>query len=481
MANNRRFEDTGPAFGIRHIQVVLLFFALVSNYLVRQNASVSVVAMTDANSTNPDFPEFDWNETKKSYILSSFYWGYSLTQVLAGYVCRQFGSKPSLLIATFGSASLSLITPASVGLGGWQVYCGIRAIQGLFQGLLIPTIHDHLAKWSPVRERTRLGALALTGMETGNLLGMAVPGLIAHSHWGWPGISYFAAGCALFWCTLWIVFADSNPVASRFISSEEKSYILASQCKDDKKQKKIPIPWKAILTSVPFGSLVIVRLASIWGMATLQTQIPTYLHGVLEMDIKSNSFFSALPYVVMLCMTYVYLISADTLLKKNIFSLSVVKKTINSIAMWVPAVTLVGLGLVDKTQNTLAIVLITITVGVSGGVSIGSGLNAIDLSSNHAAVLMGILNTLTSVPSMMGPLFVGVIVDDETNRSQWQIVFWTSALLYFLGNLQFIIFSSTENQPWNDEKYMLVNQDDKYVRKSSTKLTPLPKISEEDI
>ncbi|XP_055919343.1 putative inorganic phosphate cotransporter [Eupeodes corollae] len=459
MIKNRRLEDKGPAFGIRHVQVILLFLCLIVNYIGRQNASVSVVAMTNAKSTNPDFPEYNWNETHKSYILSSFYWGYSLTQCLATYICRHFGSKPSMLIATAGSALLSAITPMAIGLGGWQVYCGIRTLQGLFQGLLLPTLHDHLAKWSPIEERTRLGALSLTGLETGNLLGMAVPGLIAHSRWGWPGISYFSAGFSIFWCLLWIIFADSSPIVSRLISPEEKTYILTSQRKNDGKQVKIPIPWKAILTSIPFASLVSVRIASIWGMGTMQSQIPSYLHSIFLMNIGENTFYSTLPYVVMLIMTYVYLIFADVLLKKNIFSLTGVKKTINSFAMWIPAIALFGLGTVDRA--TSAIILMTISIGVSGGVSIGSGLNAIDLSANHAVVLMGILNTVTSIASMMAPLFVGVIVTDETDRSQWQIVFWTSALVYFFGNLQFIIFSSTETQPWNDEKYMLVSQDDK--------------------
>jgi len=42
--------------GVRHFQVLLLFFALTVAYGCRVNLSVAVVAMTDAASVNPDFP-----------------------------------------------------------------------------------------------------------------------------------------------------------------------------------------------------------------------------------------------------------------------------------------------------------------------------------------------------------------------------------------------------------------------------------------
>ena len=39
-----------------HLQVLLLFLAIVVNYVSKFNAGVAVVAMTDAATTNPDFP-----------------------------------------------------------------------------------------------------------------------------------------------------------------------------------------------------------------------------------------------------------------------------------------------------------------------------------------------------------------------------------------------------------------------------------------
>lgn len=40
----------------------------------------------------------------------------------------------------------------------------------------------------------------------------------------------------------------------------------------------------------------------------------------------------------------------------------------------------------------------------------------------------------------------------QKNVTQWNIVFYLSAAIYILGNLIFIIFGSTEIQPWNNPK-----------------------------
>lgn len=50
------FPFAGPVVGIRHLQALLIFLVITSIFIGRLNAGVSVVAMTNAESTNPDFP-----------------------------------------------------------------------------------------------------------------------------------------------------------------------------------------------------------------------------------------------------------------------------------------------------------------------------------------------------------------------------------------------------------------------------------------
>ncbi|XP_001960797.3 putative inorganic phosphate cotransporter [Drosophila ananassae] len=448
--------NKGPAVGMRHVQALLIFLNITTLFLGRYNAAVSVVAMTNADTTNPNFTEYDWTEAEKSYILSSFFWGYIFTQFLGGYLCKRFGVKSVMFWGVFGSGVCSVLTPVFIGFGEWQAYCGIRVIMGLAQGVVFPCIHQHLARWSPPGERNRLGALAHTGIECGNVSAMFFSGMIAKSSIGWPGISYVSGGVAFAWCLLWFILAANNPTESRLIGKAELEYVEMSLKHNEQYHKTIiPIPWKAIWTSAPFLALLVVRCCENWGLSTLQAEIPSYMNGVLDMDMKSNAFFSALPFLAMWCMSYIYLVVAEVLLAKESVTLTVLRKTFNSLAFFIPCGTLIGIGFLDKDQKNLAIALMTIGVGFNSGQTIGSVLNTIDLSPNHASILMGIVNTAANFVPIATPLVVGLIVPHPENRSEWQIVFIIAAVLFFAGNVIYLVFGTAVCQPWDAEDYLL--------------------------
>ncbi|XP_017077591.1 putative inorganic phosphate cotransporter [Drosophila eugracilis] len=450
--------NKGPMLGQRHMQSFLLFSAIVVNFLTKFNAGVAVVAMTDAESSNPDFPEYDWNEMERSYILSSFFWGYILTQFLGGWLCKRYGARITMFVSTLGSSVLVVLVPWCVSWGGWQAYCALRMAMGLFQGFVFPCIHAHLANWCPVNERNRLGALANMGIDVGTLVAMFASGLIAASSIGWPGIFYVSCGSGVFWCILWWIFGADTPSKCNFISEAEKNYIETSIRSTHKAQgassSEIPVPWKAIWTSIPFWAYMITKCCQSWGFSTLQTEMPAYMNGVLLMDMKKNALYSALPYLASWIMAFVYLIIADILLTRGIMSITGIRKTINSIAFFVPAAALIGVGFLDSDQKTLAVVLMCANVGVNAGSTIGSTINTIDLSPNHAGILMGIANTASNVIPIITPILVGLMVKDSHDRQQWQTVFIISAVVFVVGDLIYLAFGQMVSQPWDAPDFL---------------------------
>ncbi|XP_075168494.1 putative inorganic phosphate cotransporter [Haematobia irritans] len=436
--------------GMRYIQATLLFVALVAMYFSRVNVGVAVVAMTNAETSNPDFPEFDWSEKQISYILSSFYWGFCVTQLPGGVLCKKYGSKLVMGLAIFISGVLSVLTPFSVNWGGWQCLCVIRMLLGLAQGLIMPCVFDHLAKWSPEQERNRLGGFSHTGYDCGMVLAMALSGVIAESRMGWPGISYVSAGICFVWCLLWMILAANKPGDSKYISEVEKLYIESTNNHEvNTNAQNRKIPWKAIFTSIPFIALLVVRSAEQWALTTLEAQMPSYLNGILKMEIKTNAFFSAVPFLASWLVCYIFMVVADILQNRQILSLTAVRKLINSIAYWVPALGFIAMGFLDESHRNLALTIMIFSTAVNGGEIIGSNLNAIDLSPNHAGLLYSIINTVASIVALISPLSVGLIVTDVHNRHQWQLVFGIVAIVFFLGNLVYIIFGTSETQSWN--------------------------------
>ncbi|XP_073846629.1 putative inorganic phosphate cotransporter [Musca autumnalis] len=444
----------GPLIGQRHVQSMLLFCFAAINYMTRYSASISLVAMTNSSATNPNFPQYNWSESEKSYILSSFFWGYLVTQLVAGYYCKRFGVKATLFTATFGSSVAGLILSFTLKWGDWQIFCAVRVLQGIFQGLDLSGAFALLANWSPINERNRLGALAFAGNECGTLLAMLVSGLIATSSLGWPGISYVLSGIGLVWCVFWIIFGASSPNTSRFISAEERNYIQISKKETVASNKSIPIPWMAILQSTAFWALLVARCSEAWSFTAVQSALPEYLNGVFGMDMKDNTLYSALPYIVLWIMSYVYLILADLLINYKILTLTALRKTFNSISFWIPAICLIGIGFLKSNQQVVAGSLMIVIVAINAGNMIGSGLNVIDLSPNHTDILMSILNAAGSLMPLLNPLVMAAVVQDDTNERQWQILFIICALIYIVGNSIYLIWGSTDPQPWNEPNFL---------------------------
>ncbi|XP_049308319.1 putative inorganic phosphate cotransporter isoform X2 [Bactrocera dorsalis] len=421
----------------------------------RTNLSVAIVAMMDKNSANPDFEEYQWSEKTKSYLLSSFFWGYFVTQIPGSQLAHRFGGKITLLLGIVLSALLALLTPLGVHLGDWQVLFGLRLCQGLLQGSTFASVHTLLSKWILVEERNSLGTFCYTGLPFGSVLMMLVSGWIASSTLGWPGIFYFAGLFSIIWGIVWYFFGANTPRDCKWMSEEERLYIeaaLVTTSKPEPENATMKTPWLKIFTSLPFWVLLLVQCAYTWGFWTMITEIPSYMKSILKQDIQSNSLMSAAPYLANILLTFVFCVLASFLIKRGYICVNTSRKLFNTIGFWVPIVPLILLGYMRADQSELALVLLVIIVGVNTASNLGFLINHIDLSPNFAGILMGITNGAANVMSLLAPLAVGVIVTDANDVQQWRIVFYIIGGMYFVCNLLFVLFGQTKIQAWNYPK-----------------------------
>ncbi|XP_017297933.1 putative inorganic phosphate cotransporter [Diaphorina citri] len=430
----------------------MMFLGLLVAYALRVNLSVGIVAMTDKNNANVDFPELPWDESIKSTILSSFFWGYLVMQIPAGMMSEKWGAK-WLLAGSLGFCGVcTLLTPLAAIEGGSTTMIITRIAQGLAQGFIYPSVNAFMSKWAPPMERARLFSFAFSGTQFGNLVTLPVAGLLAGSPWGWPSIFYVSGAVAIVWAAAWCYIGANSPAQHPFISLEERIYIETSLVHSSTVSSSMKVPWKAILTSLPVWAVLITHLCQNWGYWTLLTEMPSYINSVLQFDIKSNGFLSAAPYLAQWILILVFSWLADYIVAKQILSPTVSRKMWNTIGLWGSAAALVGLSFVG--DNLVgAITCLTLAIAINAGTYTGFLSNHLDLSPNFAGTLMGFTNGCANIASILGPLFVGFIVTDNTSVSQWQTIFLIAAAIFFFGNLIFLIFGTSEVQPWNDSEY----------------------------
>ncbi|XP_054290224.1 putative inorganic phosphate cotransporter isoform X2 [Macrosteles quadrilineatus] len=446
----RFFKRKYTGFGTRHCQACMLFLGMIFAYSMRVNLSVGIVAMTAKKSSNTGFPILPWDNALQGIILGSFFWGYMMTQIPAGQLARRFGPKYLLAGAMLLCSVSTILSPYIATNYSWVFFCFTRVLQGLSQGFLYPSINTHMAKWAPPLERSRIFSFVFGGTQFGTVVTLFVAGYLAAGPYGWPSIFYVTGLCSGLWAIAWLFVGADCPDSHISISEEERIYIKSTLVSNSDKSSALPTPWKDIVTSVPMWALLIAHLGQNWGFWMLLTMMPSYMSHVLGFDIKSNGLISSLPYMMMWALTLIFSWVADYINEKRILSLSVSRKMWNTIAHWGGAIALLGLSFISSVFGAVA--LLTVSVALNAGVYMGFLTNHLDLSPNFAGLLMGITNGLANVTSILGPMITGFIVSDETSKEQWLIAFYLAALVFFIGNLVFIIFGSTEVQPWNEPK-----------------------------
>ncbi|KAL1140252.1 hypothetical protein AAG570_000184, partial [Ranatra chinensis] len=436
-------------FGVRHVQAFLLFLCFFTTFFLRINLSVAIVAMTDRNSSNPEFEEFHWTEKQKSAVLSSFFWGYLVIQAPAGELGQYLSPKLLLLISNAISATLTALIPLASSYGGWGLLCVIRVFQGIFQGFLVPLSYNLASKWAPPSERNRFVGFSLNGGTLGATAALPLCGLLASSSGGWPSIFYISATLGFVWVILYALFGADSPDTHRYISQEEKEFI--HEALDNSPGKKVnKTPWKSILTSIPVWALICAHLGNGWGYAMVLTELPSYINSVLGFDIAANGFLSALPFLSLWIMTFPICWLADFIQKKKILTETTTRKLWTTIAETGSGIMLLTVGFVGR-DAIAAMSLVTITVSLSAFIFAGFNINHLDLAPNYAGVLMGITNGLENITTILAPLTVGWIITDNKSVEQWRIAFTVTACVAILGNLVFVLFGTAEEQRWNNE------------------------------
>ncbi|XP_011506402.1 PREDICTED: putative inorganic phosphate cotransporter [Ceratosolen solmsi marchali] len=454
-------EKPRTTFGARHVQAILMTGGFLCCYAMRVCMSVAVVAMVDSNKSL----RFDWNEQTQNLVLSSFFWGYVVTQVPGGMMTQRWGAQRLLGISVGLCALATLLIPLAAAYGDYVLVCTCRVFCGLCQGVVPPVLHTLLAKWVPHLERGRFTSFVYSGGWIGNVIALQSSGILAGSAIGWPSCFYFWGVVSLVWSIAWYFLGKESPAEHPGIASDEKIFIESSLGIVETTET-ISTPWKSILTSVPVWALLIAQCTQAWGFWMLLSKIPSYMHKVLNYDIQRNGLMSSLPYLSAWLLSFPMSFGSDWAIHSNKVSMRTSRMICNTVGEILPALALIGLGFVNNQQQLLAVSILVIAVSGNIAVYCGHHANHMDLSPNFAGPLMGFTNAAANVCSIFAPLVQGFIVKDPTNVSQWRTIFLLTSGMYIIGALAFLLFGSVKVQNWNNP-----------TSKTNGKLYNLPEVS----
>ncbi|XP_049792913.1 vesicular glutamate transporter 1-like isoform X3 [Schistocerca nitens] len=316
-------------------------------------------------------------------------------------------------------------------------------------GVTYPSIHAVWARWAPPLERSRLATIAFSGSYFGTVIAMPAAGVLA-DHVGWPSIFYVFGVVGLCWCIAWGAFVTETPQQDRRITDEELDYIRSSVGPQANHIKvDMVVPWKRFLTSLPVWAIMIAHFSENWGFYTLLTELPTFMKEQLGFDLQSAGLLGSLPYLVMGTVVQGGGCLADWLRAGGQLTTTQVRKLLNCGAFSCQTLFLVAAA--HATTPATVVACLTGAVGFGGFAWAGFSVNHLDLAPQFASILMGMSNTVATLPGMISPLLTGTLVQHKTQQ-EWQSVFHIAAAVYLLGALFYGLFASGERQRWAEEQ-----------------------------
>ena len=462
----------------RQILSLMVFWGQIQNYSMRKNLSLLIVAMvkdepstsvTVSNTSTETCMEnkygelaykkptkesnedgFEWDAFLRGQVLGSFFFGYISTQIIGGRLCEYYGVKKVYGFGIFFTGILTLLSPV---VAHWNVYAfmALRVLQGMFEGVSFPSLQAMTARWIPVKERSSFIARSYFSTCIGMVLTYTLSGVLA-ANYGWECPFYVIGGVTVAWFICWWGLVFDTPDKHPRIDPEELAHIK-DELADTVAEKPLPVPWRAILTSIPFWSMVISDIGNSFGHSMMGSQGPSYLKYILGLDIKTNGFLSALP---MLCryisgVTFGYV--ADLCLTKKLMSVLWVRRTFNTIGQVGPSIAMMMLAFPPNgIECNVWYVEVVICVGffLNGPFCAGHWGSPGDLAPNYAGTMFGISNTLTGGSlGFIVPVWIGYMTKDNQSFGAWTIIFTTASAFYFVTNLVYCAFISGEVQAWN--------------------------------
>ena len=304
--------------------------------------------------------EFQWSKKFQGDLLSSFFYGYILTQLIGGWCSDRWGGKAVFLVGMTILTSTSLFIPLVARIEP-SLLLLIRLVQGLASGLAFPSLYNLFTSWTSPGERATLMSIAYAGIPTATVATFPLSSWLCRSgiDGGWPLAFYVPGATGLLWCLAFHLLVYSRPQDHPRISAEERRHLKAPESKETKKLK---VPWMAMLASPAVHALWITHLCSAFGYYLIVINISLFIREALGFRVINNGLLSMLPSLGMLVFTITGKLF-DLLRSRAVCSVTSLRKWFNTLGFIAPAACFLCLGLIPCHLKVLipviAIVIMT--------------------------------------------------------------------------------------------------------------------------
>jgi MFS family permease len=427
MAEPARVRDTQPGiprWPQRYTVVALFFLGTALCYIDRVSISVAIIPLAR---------QFGYDSTAQGLVLSAVFWGYLWTQLVGGWMADRFGGH-RVLAAGVAIWSLATFVMPFAAAVTFSALLAARVLLGLGEGVNFPSIHSLTARWTLPSERARVLSVNYSGMYVGTVAALSASPLIIKSL-GWPALFYISGALGAVWVAVWMWLAADRPEASSRIGAAELELIVSMRTAAP---RAVRVPWAAIAREKAVWAIVVAHFCSNFGFNILLLWMPTYLHHTFAVPLERVGGYSIIPWIVTFFVISFSGWLADALIARG-FGVGTVRKSMQSAAFAIGAISLMAVP--AAASPAIAVAMLTVAASANGISSAAFGVNHLDVAPTYAGILMGISNTIATIPGIIGVAATGLIVQATKSFSA---VFFLIAAIYGLGMFLYLRWASGE-------------------------------------
>lgn len=263
----------------RLIPVILVVYTVA--YMDRVNIGFALPHMKD---------DLQLTGAQQGLAAGIFFIGYLFLQVPGGYLAERWSVRKwvSLLIVGWGICAV-----ASGLVRSYEQLLVVRFLLGLAEGGVPPALMVLIKRWFPLSERGRAFSLFVMHNPIAVIVLAPFSGLIL-SFAGWRELFVIQGALpSVIALIAWLAVVDDEPSRCRWLSAEERNYILTQQALQEGDEKVPNHPAMAV-RSRQVWVLSLTYLLALFGFYGLQLWLPTMLEQVFTGDLTVG-LVAALP------------------------------------------------------------------------------------------------------------------------------------------------------------------------------------------
>lgn len=409
----------------RYTVVGLFFLATVLCYLDRVSISIAIIPLAR---------ERGYDAAARGLVLSGFFWGYIWPQLPGGWLSDRFGGRRVLAFGVGLWSLATLLTPPASR--AFATLLAVRMLLGLGEGVNFPAIHSIAARWTLESERARAVSLNFSGMYLGTVIAFVLsPPIILAL--GWPALFYLSGIAGVIWTAVWLWKVCDRPAECPGIGADELAALTRRHAEAAHAEE---IPWSAIAREKAVWAIVLAHFCSNFGFNILLLWLPSYLNGTMGVPLARVGAYSLIPWIATFAAANIGGWIADSMRRRGV-SVTAIRKILQSLAFAGGALPLLFIPAVSTPAAATA--LVTLSTAMSSLGLSGQGVNHLDVGPRYAGVLMGITNTVATIPGIVGVAAAGFI---WRATGSFAAVFYVIAAVYLIGLVGYDLWGSGERK-----------------------------------